>query len=59
MNKARLRTSYVPVKHAETSRISSLSRGLVPFMVSQGQPVGYVVTNQIFFEVESLPFFGS
>ena len=33
MKSPRLRVSKVPVKHAETSRISSLSRGLVPFMV--------------------------
>ena len=32
-NKPRLRTSNVPVKQAETSRISLLSRGLVPFIV--------------------------
>ena len=35
MNKPRLRTSYgFPVKHAETSRISLLSKGLVPFILS-------------------------
>ena len=33
MNKPRLRISKVPVKHAETRLISSLSNGLVPFMV--------------------------
>ena len=32
MNKPRLRTSNVPVKQAETSRISLLSRGRVPFI---------------------------
>ena len=33
MNNPRLRVSNVPVKHAETSRISSLSSGLVPFIL--------------------------
>ena len=34
MKSPRLRTWYVPVKHVDTLRISSLSRGLVPFIVS-------------------------
>ena len=53
MKSPRLRTSYgFPVKHAETSRISSLSNGLVPFMAiflfRRCHPVGYVVTKQTF-----------
>ena len=34
MNKPRLRVSKVPVKHSATFRISWLSRGLVPFIIS-------------------------
>ena len=33
MKSPRLRTANAPVKHAETSRISSLSNGLVPFII--------------------------
>ena len=37
MNKPRLRSSKVPVKHAETSLISLLSSGLVPFILTLPQ----------------------
>ena len=35
MNSPRLQTWNMPVKQVETLRISSLSKGLVPFMVGQ------------------------